>query len=45
MYTAAEVSIQEFDPQLTKDCDRVAPRERQRREEGRKEGKKQGEGA
>ena len=33
MYTAAEVSIQEFDPQLALDCDRMAPRERQRREE------------
>ena len=40
MYTAAEVSIQEFDPQLTLDCDRMAPRERQRREERRKEREK-----
>jgi len=37
MYTAAQVSIQEFDPQLRLECDRVAPRERQRREERRKE--------
>ena len=40
MYTAAEVSIQEFDPQLTRDCDGMAPRERQRREERRKEREK-----
>lgn len=36
MYTAAEVSIQEFDPQLRQDCERTAARERQRREERRK---------
>jgi hypothetical protein len=40
MYTAAEVSIQEFDPLLAQDCDRMAPRERQRREERRKEREK-----
>jgi hypothetical protein len=40
MYTAAEVSIQEFDPQLRLECDRVAPRERQRREERRREKEK-----
>ena len=37
MFTAAEVSIQEFDPQLRLDCERTAVRERQRREERRKE--------
>lgn len=37
MYTAAEVSIQEFDPQLRQECERMAVRERQRREERRRE--------
>lgn len=36
MYTAAQVSIQEFDLQLRLECDRMAPRERKRREEHRK---------
>ncbi|KIM42662.1 hypothetical protein M413DRAFT_70190 [Hebeloma cylindrosporum] len=40
MYTAAEVSIQELEPQLKLDCDRMAPRERQRREERRREKEK-----
>ncbi|KDR71037.1 hypothetical protein GALMADRAFT_75355 [Galerina marginata CBS 339.88] len=37
MFTAAQVSIQEFDPQLRLECERMAARERQRREERRKE--------
>jgi len=37
MFTAAQVSIQEFDPQLKVECERMAGRERQRREERRKE--------
>jgi ATPase family AAA domain-containing protein 2 len=36
MYTAAEVSIQDFDPTLRLECDRMATRERQRREERKK---------
>jgi hypothetical protein len=36
MLTAAQVSIHEFDPGLRIECDRMAPRERQRREEHRK---------
>jgi len=36
MLTAAEVSIHEFDPGLRIECDRMAPRERQRREEHKK---------
>ena len=38
MYTAAGFSIQEFDPQLALDCDRMAPRERkgERRKEKEK---------
>ena len=41
MYVAAEVSIQEFDPQLRLECERMAVRERQRREEARKEKEKE----
>ncbi|KAF9477179.1 AAA-domain-containing protein [Pholiota conissans] len=37
MFTAAQVSIQEFDPQLRLECERMAGRERQRREERRRE--------
>jgi len=36
MLTAAQVSIHEFDPGLRIECDRMAPRERQRREEHKK---------
>ncbi|KII83379.1 hypothetical protein PLICRDRAFT_148152 [Plicaturopsis crispa FD-325 SS-3] len=36
MFTATEVSVHEFDPQLRLECERMAPRERQRREEHRK---------
>jgi hypothetical protein len=36
MLTAAQVSINDFDPQLRLECDRMAPRERKRREENRK---------
>ncbi len=35
MYTAAQVSIQEFDPQLRLECERMASRERKRREQRR----------
>ncbi|KAF8972102.1 hypothetical protein BDZ97DRAFT_1752715 [Flammula alnicola] len=40
MFTAAQVSIQEFDPQLRLECERMAVRERQRRDERRKEKEK-----
>ena len=43
MFTAAEVSIQEFDPQFRLECERMAVRERQRREERRKEKEKEKE--
>jgi len=36
MFTAAQVSIQEFDPQLRLESERMAVRERQRREQNRK---------
>ena len=36
MLTAAQVSINDFDPQLRLECDRMAPRERKRREERKK---------
>ncbi|EKM75062.1 hypothetical protein AGABI1DRAFT_132600 [Agaricus bisporus var. burnettii JB137-S8] len=36
MLTAAEVSIQDFDPVLRSECERMAGRERQRREEHRR---------
>ena len=36
MFTAAQVSIQEFDPQLRLECERMAVRERQRREQHKK---------
>ncbi|KAF8992931.1 hypothetical protein BDQ17DRAFT_1253402 [Cyathus striatus] len=36
MYTAAQVSIQEFDAQLRLECERMAVRERQRREARKK---------
>jgi len=37
MFTAAQVSIQEFDPHFRMECERMAVRERQRREERKKE--------
>ncbi|KAH7881853.1 AAA-domain-containing protein [Phlebopus sp. FC_14] len=37
MLTAAEVSLQEFDPHFRVECQRMAERERKRREERRKE--------
>ncbi|RDX41221.1 AAA-domain-containing protein [Lentinus brumalis] len=40
MLTAAEVSIQEFDPQFKLECHRMAARERKRREDFRKEREK-----
>ena len=36
MYTAAQLSIMEFDPQLKIECERMAVRERLRREDARK---------
>lgn len=36
MFTAAQVSIQEFDPQFRVECERMAVRERQRQDEFRK---------
>lgn len=41
MLTAAEVSIQDFDPQFRLECQRMAGRERKRREEFRKEKEKE----
>ncbi|KLO08586.1 AAA-domain-containing protein [Schizopora paradoxa] len=35
MFTAAQVSIQEFDPQLRLECERMASRERKRRDQRR----------
>lgn len=35
MLTATQVSVNEFDPQLRQECERMAPRERQRRAEWR----------
>lgn len=40
MYTAAEVSIQEFDPGFRLECERMAGRERKRREQRRAEKRK-----
>jgi hypothetical protein len=40
MYTATEVSIQDFDPQFRAECERMAERERQRRAARRKEREK-----
>ena len=40
MFTAAQVSIQEFDPQLKMECERMAVRERKRREDRKKEKEK-----
>jgi len=37
MFTATQVSIQEFDPHFRMECERMAVRERQRREERKKE--------
>ncbi|KAI9512741.1 AAA-domain-containing protein [Russula earlei] len=37
MYTATEVSIQDFDPQFRAECERMAVRERQRRADRKKE--------
>ncbi|KAF8164708.1 hypothetical protein B0H34DRAFT_779832 [Crassisporium funariophilum] len=41
MFTATQVSIQEFDPQLRVDCERMAVRERQRRVERRRKEKEE----
>lgn len=41
MFTAAQVSIQEFDPQFRMECQRMAVRERQRREAFRKNREKE----
>lgn len=41
MYTAAQVSIQEFDPGFRLECERMADRERQRREQRRAEKEKE----
>lgn len=41
MYTAAQVSIQEFDPGFRLECERMAERERQRREQRRAEKEKE----
>lgn len=43
LFTAAEVSLLEFDPTLKLECERMAPRERQRREEYRKAREKEKE--
>ncbi|RPD55097.1 AAA-domain-containing protein [Lentinus tigrinus ALCF2SS1-7] len=43
MLTAAEVSIQEFDPQFKLECHRMAARERKRRDDFRKEKEKEKE--
>ena len=40
MYTATEVSMQDFDPQFRAECERMAERERQRRAARRKEKEK-----
>ncbi|KAH9941140.1 AAA-domain-containing protein [Epithele typhae] len=40
MLTAAEVSVQDFDPQFRMECQRMAARERKRREDFRKEKEK-----
>ena len=40
MYTATEVSLQDFDPQFRAECERMAVRERQRRAERKKEREK-----
>ena len=40
MYTATEVSMQDFDPQFRNECERMAERERQRREVRKKEKEK-----
>ena len=40
MFTATQVSIQEFDPQLKLECERMAVRERKRREDRKKEKEK-----
>ncbi|EIW81740.1 AAA-domain-containing protein [Coniophora puteana RWD-64-598 SS2] len=40
MYTAAEVSVQEFDPAFKVECERMAEREKRRRDERRKEKEK-----
>ena len=40
MYTATEVSLQDFDPQFRAECERMAVRERQRRVERKKEKEK-----
>ena len=46
MFTAAQVSIQEFDPQFRLECERMAVRERRRRlSEGEEKRKEQGKGA
>ena len=40
MYTATEVSLQDFDPQFRAECERMGMRERQRRAERKKEKEK-----
>jgi hypothetical protein len=40
MYTATEVSLQDFDPQFRAECERMGVRERQRRAERKKEKEK-----
>jgi hypothetical protein len=41
MYTATEVSMQDFDPQFRAECERMAARERQRRADRKKEKEKE----
>lgn len=43
MYTATEVSMQDFDPQFRSECERMAGRERQRRADRKKEKEKEKE--
>ena len=43
MYTATEVSMQDFDPQFRTECERMAVRERQRRADRKKEKEKEKE--
>ena len=43
MFTAAQVSIQEFDPMFRQECERMAVRERQRREQQKKAKEKEKE--
>ncbi|EIN04309.1 AAA-domain-containing protein [Punctularia strigosozonata HHB-11173 SS5] len=41
MYTAAEVSMHDFDPQMRLECERMAQRERKRRDEWKREREKE----